>query len=77
MKDKRFCRCCLSKECYKDMTNTYYIGNKTENYVDMLLNTFNVDVSLLSFIGLGHGTYLAETMGQWVVIADEIIHDKK
>ncbi|KAJ8704003.1 hypothetical protein PYW07_013297 [Mythimna separata] len=44
MKEKHFCRCCLSEECYKDMSNTYYNGNKKENYYEMLLNIFNINL---------------------------------
>lgn len=47
MKEKHFCRCCLSEECYKDMANTYYIGDRKENYFEMLMDIFNVNVSLL------------------------------
>ncbi|XP_026743922.1 PR domain zinc finger protein 5-like [Trichoplusia ni] len=45
MIEKHFCQCCLSEECYKDMKNVYYRGQKPENYGDMLTNIFNITIS--------------------------------
>uniref|UniRef100_A0A2A4JKG4 ZAD domain-containing protein n=1 Tax=Heliothis virescens TaxID=7102 RepID=A0A2A4JKG4_HELVI len=45
MDEKYFCRCCLSEDCYKDMANDYYFGKVTENYLEMLLNVFNIDIT--------------------------------
>ncbi|PZC78536.1 hypothetical protein B5X24_HaOG202102 [Helicoverpa armigera] len=44
MNEKYFCRCCLSEDCYKDMANDYYFGQVTENYCQMLLNIFNINI---------------------------------
>lgn len=44
MNEKYFCRCCLSEDCYKDMANDYYFGQDTENYCQMLLNIFNINI---------------------------------
>lgn len=45
MKEKHYCKCCLSEECYKDMANDYYFENRTENYCEMLMNVFNIDIA--------------------------------
>ena len=40
------CRCCLSEGCYKDLGTEYTWMNETEVYADMLLECFDISVSL-------------------------------
>lgn len=39
------CRCCMSNNCYKDLNNEYYCGSRVENYSNMLMNIFSINVS--------------------------------
>ena len=43
------CRCCLSEGCYKDLGTEYNWMNETEVYADMLLECFDISVSLTIF----------------------------
>lgn len=40
------CRCCLSEGCYKDLGSEYTWMDDTEVYADMLLECFDISVSI-------------------------------
>lgn len=40
------CRCCLSEGCYKDLGSEYSWMSDTEIYADMLLECFDISVSV-------------------------------
>ncbi|OWR52855.1 hypothetical protein KGM_205249 [Danaus plexippus plexippus] len=44
------CRCCLAEGCYKDISTEYFWMGKREVYAEMLLETFDLNVSLFSFV---------------------------
>ncbi|CAB3261019.1 unnamed protein product [Arctia plantaginis] len=44
MNEKPLCRCCLSIECFKNVSDEYVVGDRKEIYGEMLLNTFNINV---------------------------------
>lgn len=44
------CRCCLSEGCYKDLGSEYTWMNETEVYADMLLECFDISVSIDLFV---------------------------
>ncbi|XP_026749312.2 PR domain zinc finger protein 5-like [Galleria mellonella] len=39
------CRCCLTKPCFKNISDEYSYGGQIEIYSDMLLNTFNLYIT--------------------------------
>lgn len=41
------CRCCFSEGCYKDLSTAYAWMGDTEIYADMLLECFDISVSIL------------------------------
>lgn len=40
------CRCCFAEGCYKDISTEYFWMGKREVYSEMLLDTFDVSVSI-------------------------------
>lgn len=42
------CRCCLSEGCYKDISTEYFWMGKREVYAEMLSETLNLSVSVIS-----------------------------
>lgn len=50
MNENTFCCCCLSTECYKNVSLEYVIDNKKEIYGEMLLHTYNINVSIVCFV---------------------------
>uniref|UniRef100_A0A1E1WMX7 ZAD domain-containing protein n=1 Tax=Pectinophora gossypiella TaxID=13191 RepID=A0A1E1WMX7_PECGO len=45
MKTNNVCRCCLSEACYKDISNEYVYEGRKEVYCEMLMDTFNLNIS--------------------------------
>lgn len=43
------CRCCLTEGCYKDISTEYFWMGKREVYAEMLSDTLNVTVSIISY----------------------------
>ncbi|XP_059056426.1 zinc finger protein 431-like [Achroia grisella] len=51
MDSENVCRCCLSGGASKDLNSTYVWSNKKEIYSDMLLECFNVVLSMSEYSG--------------------------
>ncbi|XP_075988975.1 uncharacterized protein LOC142984959 [Anticarsia gemmatalis] len=45
MNENRLCSCCLTKQCYKTICTEYYNGDRKEIYSEMLLQTFNINIT--------------------------------
>ncbi|XP_026313945.1 zinc finger protein 14-like [Hyposmocoma kahamanoa] len=43
----RVCRCCLSENCYKDISSEYFYAGQKEVYSDLLFETFSLTISYL------------------------------
>jgi hypothetical protein len=44
------CRCCLAEGNHRDLSKIYLVNNKPEVYSDLLLDCFNIFVSLIILI---------------------------